>query len=556
MTSATRTIRVGEQFGGHALPPPPARHTLFLLALVLAAIVPFASIHWGDLHRAQEGARANTAREMLHSHHWFWPTNNLIPQVAEPPLFAWLVAGSFRLGGETKAAARLTSALAVVATAAVVFGIGERLSDYRRGFAAAVVYSSSAGFSLLGHLVTPAAPAALFQTAAIYCLLRGYQERNKRRHWFGGTWLCLALATLMEGWRSVFFFAATISLLCLIQREARQRFRPLFWRPYFLFFLILIGPWYVATEINYPGAFLRSFQQAPNLDPAATLRQVFWFFPWSLAALPALLFSWRRVTRLQARELTELLPIVWLAGAMLSTLVFRPMDEGTSLVTLAPASLWSATIWDRASFRLRFAGIILVIVCLLTAVLLGSQILGKSIPSLQWADVQQYFLLATGAGLLGAMVSLGLARSKYESWSVLGFALGMIPAGLFAVALSSGAGTYFSLAEAARYLRAQASADVLFEGPPAAAGSLDFYLRRPVVLVNQKPEPGFASNQELPTLFLAQSETLMRFGAQHPVFLVIEQERVAPWRDLLTQRFHVYHQVASCGRYVVLSNQL
>jgi hypothetical protein len=37
---------------------------------------------------------------------------------------------------------------------------------------------------------------------------------------------------------------------------------------------------------------------------------------------------------------------------------------------------------------------------------------------------------------------------------------------------------------------------------------------------------------------------------------LVEHDRLPYWQDLLTNRFHIYHQVATCGTYVLLSNQL
>jgi hypothetical protein len=49
---------------------------------------------------------------------------------------------------------------------------------------------------------------------------------------------------------------------------------------------------------------------------------------------------------------------------------------------------------------------------------------------------------------------------------------------------------------------------------------------------------------------------LQKWGDADDVYLIVEQQRVPYWQALLTDRFHIYHQVDARGRYVILSNQL
>src|SRR5207302_1788419 len=55
---------------------------------------------------------------------------------------------------------------------------------------------------------------------------------------------------------------------------------------------------------------------------------------------------------------------------------------------------------------------------------------------------------------------------------------------------------------------------------------------------------------------LDEDRVLTKWSDSNDVYLIVEQKRVAYWENLLTQRFHIYHQVTACGAYVVLSNRL
>src|SRR5205085_2934683 len=131
MTAGTRALGVGETLlEPPALSPPPTRHALFLIVIGLATLVHFGTIYWGDLYSETEGQYAAAAREMLQNGNYLLPTNDTIPRLQKPPLLYWLILGSYQLFGVNAAAARVPIALAVVATVALTFVIGERLANY------------------------------------------------------------------------------------------------------------------------------------------------------------------------------------------------------------------------------------------------------------------------------------------------------------------------------------------------------------------------------------------------------------------------------------------
>ena len=98
---------------------------------------------------------------------------------------------------------------------------------------------------------------------------------------------------------------------------------------------------------------------------------------------------------------------------------------------------------------------------------------------------------------------------------------------------------FFSLADAARFLngRLGTNGQVLFEGSPGVASSLGFYLERKFAMVNQEPDPRIPLTPEQRDLFLNEKAALEHWRAPRAVFLIIEEDRVAYWRELLTQKF-------------------
>src|SRR6266403_1194241 len=256
MTAATRSLSLEETLlEPPALSPPPTRHALFAILIALAALLHVATIGSGDLYSETEGQYAGAAREMVESHQWLLPTNDGIPRLQKPPLLYWLIIASFKLFGVNTAAARLPVALAVVASVALIFLIGEKLTDYWHGFIAGLIYLSFLGTFLLARIVMPEPLVSAFIAGAIFCAVCGYQRRQRRRAWFAGFWICSAFACLTKGLLGILYPAAILVLLSIFYREARLRYRAVLRWEYVAIFLLIVAPWHIWAEWHFPGYF-------------------------------------------------------------------------------------------------------------------------------------------------------------------------------------------------------------------------------------------------------------------------------------------------------------
>ena len=134
----------------------------------------------------------------------------------------------------------------------------------------------------------------------------------------------------------------------------------------------------------------------------------------------------------------------------------------------------------------------------------------------------------------------------------------MIPIGLGMIDGVARAAPQFSLADAARFLnpRLDDNTEVIYEGSLDVGSSLVFYLNRKFYVVNQPPDAEMHLGREHAKIFLTEEGVLQEWGGPTTIYMIIEQDRIPHWRELLTERFHIYHQVTVCGAYVVLSNQL
>src|SRR5206468_11220595 len=157
--------------------------------------------------------------------------------------------------GVSAAAARLPVALAVVVSVALIFLIGEKLTDYLHGFLAGLIYLSFCGTFLLARIVMPEPLVSALIAGAILCGLCGYPPLRYRRAWFAGFWACSAFACLTKGLLGIVYPVAVFLILSIFYREARIRFRGLLRWEYLGIFLLIVAPWHLWVQWHFPEYF-------------------------------------------------------------------------------------------------------------------------------------------------------------------------------------------------------------------------------------------------------------------------------------------------------------
>lgn len=568
MVAGTRTFTLEDTLlEPQVLHPPPTRHALFIFLLALAAVLHLATAGWGDLYDGVEGRFAGGAREMLTTQQWLVPTNDGVPCLRTPPLVHWLIILSYKLFGVTATAARLPIAIAMITSVALTFLIGERLAGYWRGFAAGLIHLCSAGAFLLGRGVTAQPVFSALVAGAIYCAVRGYQRRQFRRGWFAGVWICAALACLSSGLEGFFYIAGVCVLLAIFFREARLRFRFLIHWTYLLLFIAIVAPWYVWAQKHFPGFLPRMFggEDDPGLARWQFLVLHFaWWFPASILVLPGLFFAARRVIRPDEITFAEALPLCWMAIGFLPHFLLGHQTVYSSMSMWSAFALWAALVWERTSRPLLLAGLGLLGlagVVIGAVAFFGPELLGGLVPAspsvASWLGLRRLLEIAGVALCLFAVAALYFAARRRSEIALVLILVSMVPIGLCLAEGASRMAPSLSLAGAARFLNPDLGerAQVLYEGSLHNGSTLTFYLNRKFFLVNQRPD-FFDQSAVAREKYLDEPFVLEAWNRSDPIYLIIDESRVPHWRELVTARVHIYHQVTTCGRYVVLSNQL
>ncbi len=557
MSAGAHTFSLDDTFiEPQVLEPPPTRHALFLILLALASLLLIGTAGWGDLHDGAEGQFAGGAREMLASRQWLMPTMNDAPQLQTPPLLYWLIIVSYKVFGVTVAAARLPVTVAMVLSVALTFLIGERLAGYWRGFAAGLIYLCSCGTFIYGRMLTPEPVFSLFFTAAMFCLVCGYQRRRFRRTWFAALWLCMGLACLTKGVISVIYLAGICLLLAVFLREARMRLPYLLHWSCLLIFILVVGPWY-AWLFHWPWELSFSRWQF-------VLLHLVWWFPASILTLPGLLFAFEKIFRLREFSFADALLLSWMTMLLVPLILTDGHPAYASLGAWSAFALWAAILWDKTPQLPKVIAFLLVVLIGAAGVALAyfaphlfGTFLLRDMPMEGWLTLLPVLKVVSISILFFAFAASYLQARRPTEVALAVLLLSMIPVGFCLAEGASRIAPFYSLASAARFLNPVfgTSGKVVLEGSIDDGSSLSFYLNQKYFVVNQslvRPKGGAPAQDR----YLDERSVLESWEGSDPVYLIIPETRIPYWKTLVTQRVHIYHQVATCGRYVVLSNAL
>ena len=270
----------------------------FWFALLFFALAYLAPIAGRPLHCPDEFRYAELPREMIETGDFVTPRLLRARYFEKPVLGYWLVAGSFKLFGENRFAARLPMALAAGLTALLLaLWIRRTTRDREWALWAALFYLTTALGWLLGTTAVLDSILCLFTTATLICVHQAVtaEKRNFERV----VWLALCGVTAGLGFMTKGFVAwavpgcATVAWLVWT-----KRWKTFLWLPWIplVSLAATIAPWSLEIHRAEPDFWhyfvvVEHFQRF-NANTKTQHPEPFWFYvPILLGTLFPALFT-------------------------------------------------------------------------------------------------------------------------------------------------------------------------------------------------------------------------------------------------------------------------
>lgn len=249
--------------------------------------------------------------------YWLWSRDLDVGYFSKPPMVAWLIHLTTRLG-DAEAYVRLASPLLHAATGLALFAVGRRLFGPWTGLGALLVYQLMPGVAVSSGIISTDAALLCFLSLA---LLAYVDMPNAKRPLFTAAGLGAALGLAMLSKYAAIYAVAGIALHLLLDREARRAWTVKTTLTAIAVFLVIIAPnliWNALHGFATVGhtAANASFESGLTFDLVETLRLIAEQF--GVFGLPFAILIWATVLAFRRRlEPGELLLLCWTAPPIL-----------------------------------------------------------------------------------------------------------------------------------------------------------------------------------------------------------------------------------------------
>jgi 4-amino-4-deoxy-L-arabinose transferase-like glycosyltransferase len=497
------------------------------------------------LRDPDEGRNAEVAREMLVTGDWITPRINGARYLDKPPAFFWTVALAYRTFGVNELAARMPSAIFALAGIGLTVWFARRHLGPRAGWLSGIILATTPLYIVFGRMVIFDMMLAFFTTAAAMAAFEAMEGDGRRARFAGIAFFTSAAAGTLTKGPVALVAPLLVAVAWAVLRGRPGLLRRMGWGSGALIYAAIVLPWLVLVSAHNPG-YLRYALLGENLERMTsnrfdTARPFYFyvkvvlsgFFPWvlycgaaagrgGLAWLrgagrgaiqragwrkgldsaaersPALLYAglwlgvmWLFFSLVVSKRISYILPCavpVALLGGGLWAASFgsREGAEDGSRVATARRDLSLGTAWVAAS-------------CIAGALVLALVSLGVG-PGVSGGKYDVLLTRAplfgwTAAGLAGSAAVLLATRRLRRPALSFGLAVALI--GVM-IPLSRAVSGYVDMARSARpvsrFLAGKLSPQDRVICYDEYRPSLNFYLRRPIDVVDDPGKRIFTSN--------------------------------------------------------------
>ncbi|MEN6413619.1 MAG: glycosyltransferase family 39 protein [Veillonellales bacterium] len=357
------------------------------LVIGVTGLVMFLNLGGIPLLDPDEPVYAETAKEMIAYNDFISPRIYGEYWYDKPPMYYWLVAAAYKIGGISEFTSRFPSALLAVFCTAAVYLSAARLFNQRTAVASGLILATSIEFFYLGKAAVTDITLTFFLTAALLAFI------EKRYYWF---YIFAGLATVTKGpvgllfpGGIVFFYLLATGKWFLLKNMKI---------PIGILLAALVGlPWYYAMYRLHGGVFIDTFLGFHNITRFTSPEHpelVLWyfyipvlllgFFPWTAVMAQAV---WTSLIKSSKRDFQILCFLnTWLIFIFLFFTISQTKLVSYILPMYPPLAIvtgWYVDqVWNRLS---RYQSVLWsALLALFSLVIVASLLLGlKPMPLLQ-----------------------------------------------------------------------------------------------------------------------------------------------------------------------------
>src|SRR5262249_41779400 len=144
---------------------------------------------------------------------------------------------------------RFPTALAVVALTLLAFLFGRFAFGDKAGLYAGAAIAFCVGVFLFTRVMIPEAILSLWLLSAHYFFLRAFFGETRRKRWYYGSYVAMALAVFTKGIIGVVFVAGPVGLFILITRSWGE-LRTMRLLSGSRLFLVIAAPWHILAGLR------------------------------------------------------------------------------------------------------------------------------------------------------------------------------------------------------------------------------------------------------------------------------------------------------------------
>jgi len=462
-----------------------------VLEIWLLVVVIALSIQLGGypLYDADEGRNAEVAREMAATNDYVLPRLDTLPYLDKPVVYFAAEAAAMEVLGPTETAARLPSLLFTFATAGVLWWFARRWWSGEEAWTTAIIFLSMPLTMAFARTVIFDSALTFFVVLAIIAFYLGIEED---RRWSIVAWVSIAFGVLTKGPVAI-ILPLFVAVPYAFRRKRSRAVWPILG---IVAFVVVIAPWVWAVTRVIPDFLQYVFvtETAQRLTTGALKRTgPPWYFipyilggamPWSILALG---MWWRAATLDEGERMNRWFLLLWI----LVPFVFFSLSQSKRpqyILPIMPAiALLLAREWTTrpriALVRAAAATIGVFGVILMFSPLFLHRARMKPEVAIAAHEVVVPLGLCFAAG---GIIAFLFARDRRVALAALSIPVIAIP--LVANPLMRGIGEARSTKTLVLEMRPRLTATTRVVGVEAFAGSLAFYLRRPLVVITPDAE--------------------------------------------------------------------